>query len=137
MGQLSVKRFTAADERRPFVERGYADILDFDSGVVGQAVFEPGWRWSSHVKPIAGTESCQSSHACYVVSGRLHVVMDNGEEADLEPGDVAMIPPGHDAWTVGAEPCVSLDFAGMEHYAQKQPEKPREAEAEAAAPTTH
>jgi quercetin dioxygenase-like cupin family protein len=119
MGQLAIKRFSAPDERRPFVERGYANVLNFESGAVGQGVFEPGWRWSQHVKPIAGTESCQASHACYIVSGRMHVVMDSGEEGEAGPGDVIMIPPGHDAWIVGDEACVALDFAGMQHYATR------------------
>jgi quercetin dioxygenase-like cupin family protein len=70
------------------------------------------------VKPIAQTESCQSAHLGYVVSGRMHTVMDNGEEAELLAGEVVYIPPGHDAWVVGDETCVMLDFAGMEHYAE-------------------
>jgi quercetin dioxygenase-like cupin family protein len=125
MGQLSVKRFSAPDERRPFVDRGFAEVLGFEGGAVGRGVFEPGWRWSAHVKPIAQTDSCQASHACYVLSGRMHIKMDDGSEADMGPGDVAIIPPGHDAWTVGDVACIALDFAGMEHYATR-PAQPAE-----------
>lgn len=127
MGQLSVKQFSSPDETRPFVDRGQVKILQFESGTVGQGVFEPGWQWSKDVRPIAGTESCQASHATYVISGRMHVVMDDGEEIEMGPGDVAMIPPGHDAWVIGNEACVALDFAGMEHYATR-PAQPEEAE---------
>jgi quercetin dioxygenase-like cupin family protein len=132
MSRSSVKQFSAPDETRPFTEKGRAEILAFEEGVVGRGVFEPGWQWSKHVKPIAGTDSCQSSHTCYVLSGRMHVVMDDGEELDVGPGDVAIVPPGHDAWTVGDETCVLLDFSGMENYA-KRTRKAAEA-APAAAP---
>ena len=81
------------------------------SVTVGRAKLEPGWRWSNDVKPIAGTTSCQVHHKGYVVSGRLHVVMDDGTEADLGPGDAHEVPPGHDAWVVGDEPYVGVDFS--------------------------
>jgi hypothetical protein len=122
MASIHIKRFSAPDERRPFQDKGGAEILKFDDGVVGRGVFQPGWQWSKHVKPIAGTESCQSSHTCYVVAGRMHLVMDSGEEADISPGDVVIVPPGHDAWTLGDETCILLDFSGMEEYAQAREE---------------
>lgn len=78
----------------------------------------PGWRWSEHVKPIAGTDSCQAPHAAYVISGRMHVVMDDGTESDFGPGDVMIAPPGHDAWTVGDEACVCVDWSGVTNYAK-------------------
>lgn len=118
MAELTVKRFSSPDEKRPFTSNGHADILKFGDGVVGRGVFEPGWRWSKHVKPIAGTRSCEVAHSGYVLSGRMHLVMDDGREVEIGPGDYAVIPPGHDAWTVGSEACVMLDFAGMEHYAR-------------------
>ena len=126
---ISIKRFQSPDERRPFADKGYADILGFDGGTVGRGVFEPGWQWSKHVQPIAGTSTCQASHTCYVVSGRMHIKMDDGEEVEIGPGDVVIIEPGHDAWTVGNEPCVVLDFSGMAQYA-----KPRQAPAQTEAP---
>jgi hypothetical protein len=116
MATLSIKKFSAPDETRPFVEKGRAEILRMGDGVVGLGIFEPGWRWSQHLKPITGTDTCMASHTCYVLGGRMHIVMDSGEEADIGPGDVAIIPPGHDAWTVGEESCRVLDFSGMESY---------------------
>ena len=81
--------------------------------------FEPGWRWSERVKPIAGTDSCQKAHLGYVLSGLMKVVMDDGTEGEVGTGDVFSIAPGHDAWTVGDEACVMIDFGGIEHYAKR------------------
>ena len=120
MATLEVKSLDSPDETRPFVDRGKVDVVAIDGVTVGRGVFEPGWRWSEHVKPIAGTDSCQAAHVAYVVSGRMRVVMDDGAEGEAGPGDVVVIAPGHDAWTVGDEACVMLDFSGFEHYA-KQP----------------
>jgi len=117
MAKLIVKKFSSADERRPFMAHGHADILKIGDGAVGRGVFEPGWKWSSDVKPIAGTKSCEVAHSAYVLSGRMHLVMDDGEETDIGPGDYVVIPPGHDAWTVGGDACVVLDFGGMQNYA--------------------
>ena len=116
--QLQKKSFESADEVRPMAGKGQVEILKIGDGVVGKATFEPGWRWSEHVKPIAGTDSCQAAHLGYVLSGHQKVQMDDGTELDFGPGDVVAIPPGHDGWVVGDEPCVVLEFAGMEHYAE-------------------
>jgi len=119
MSQLTIKHFSTPDERRPFVAHGHADILHFDDGgTVGLAVFEPGWKWSQDVRPLVGTESCQTPHSCYIVSGRLAIAMDDGTRGELGPGDMALIPSGHDAWVVGDEPCTMLDFEGMSQYAR-------------------
>ncbi|WP_282693842.1 cupin domain-containing protein [Streptomyces sp. CC208A] len=119
MAGIVRRSFDTADETRPFEGgKGRLDLLTTDGGPVGRAVFEPGWRWSEHVKPLAGTDSCQASHMGYVVSGRLHVVMDDGEEADFGPGDFMEISPGHDGWVVGDEPCVALDWVGVGDYAK-------------------
>lgn len=122
MDRLFVKKFDSPDERRPF-EKGHIDVINVGEGVVGRALFEPGWKWSEHVKPLAGTDSCDVAHAAYIVSGRLHVVMDGGEARELGPGDFAMIPPGHDAWVVGNEPCVMFDFGGAQNYARPTAER--------------
>lgn len=116
--QLEKKAFASPDEVRPMSGYGQVEILQVGDGVIGKATFEPGWRWSEHVKPIAGTDSCQSAHLGYVISGRQRVKMDDGSELEFSAGDVVAIPPGHDGWVVGDEPCVVLDFAGMEHYAE-------------------
>jgi quercetin dioxygenase-like cupin family protein len=102
-----------------------------DSGFVGvlsvgetegnaKGTFEPGWRWSEHVKPIAQTDSCQAPHLLYVLSGRMKIVMEDGTEGEIGPGDAAHIAPGHDAWTVGDEACVAVDFGGSSNYAKRQ-----------------
>ena len=95
MSQLVRKSLDTPMETRPFKDgTGHLDVIDSGNGIVGRAVFEPGWRWSTHVKPIAGTDSCQAPHTGYMISGRMHVVMDDGEEADFVAGDFAIMPPG-------------------------------------------
>ncbi|MET9625088.1 cupin domain-containing protein [Streptomyces sp. NPDC006464] len=112
------RSFDSADETRPFEDgKGRLDLVTTERGAVGRAVFEPGWQWSKHVKPIAGTDSCQASHVGYVVSGRMKVVMDDGETAELGPGDFMAVAPGHDAWVLGDEACVALDWVGFGDYA--------------------
>ena len=118
MSGLEVKNVGTPDETRPFADRGHADVLNVAGGTVLYGTFEPGWRWSEHVKPIAGTDSCQAPHTGYVLSGRMHIRMDDGSEAEVGPGDACVIPPGHDAWIVGDEACVMLDFSGMSDYAK-------------------
>lgn len=119
MAEPEGKSFDAPDETRPIPDnKGQVEIVNIAGGVVGRATFQPGWKWSEHVKPIAGTDSCQSAHLGYVVSGRTGVRMDDGFEMEFGPGDVVSIPAGHDGWTVGDEPCVILDFAGMANYAK-------------------
>jgi len=112
------KRFDRPDETRSFQDKGRVEILNIGGGVVGRAVFEPGWKWSDHVRTIARTESCQAAHIGYVISGHQVIRMDDGTELEIGPGDVVSIPAGHDGWTVGSEPCVVLDFAGMANYAK-------------------
>jgi quercetin dioxygenase-like cupin family protein len=119
MADLEVRNAAQADETHPFADKGRVQVLKLADGVVGFGTFQPGWRWSEHVKPLAGTDSCQSAHMGYCISGRMVVRMDDGTEKEIGPGDVAIIPPGHDAWTVGDEPCVQVDFTGMETYAKK------------------
>lgn len=115
---LQKKSFDSPDEVRPMADKGRIEILRIGDDVVGKATFEPGWRWSEHVKPVAGTESCQVTHFAYVLSGHQKIAMDDGSKLDIGPGDLVSIPAGHDGWVVGDEPCVLLDFAGMEHYAE-------------------
>jgi quercetin dioxygenase-like cupin family protein len=119
MAELEVRSFDPADEVRPFVDKGQVAIVNLSGGTVGLGTFEPGWRWSEHVKPLAGTDSCQAAHMGYCISGRMVVRMDDGTETEVGPGDVVVIPPGHDAWVVGDEPCVQVDFTGMETYAKR------------------
>jgi thiosulfate/3-mercaptopyruvate sulfurtransferase len=98
---------------------GQLDLVNLDAGPVGRATFQPGWRWSEHVKPIAGTDSCQAAHTCYFLAGRMKVVSDDGQEVEYRPGDFAIMPPGHDAWTVGDQACVVIDWQGFADYAKR------------------
>ena len=91
--------------------------------MIGRAVFDPGWKWSTSVKPIVNTKSCEAPHFQYHVSGTLRVVMDDGTEKDLKAGDVSSLPSGHDAWVVGNEPVVVVDFQGMVDYAKTSKKK--------------
>ena len=114
------KSLDRPDETRSFEgDSGKLELVTLGEDVVGRATFKPGWRWSKNVKPIAGTESCQGAHVGYCVKGRMHVVMDSGDEHDYGPGDVSIIPPGHDAWIVGDEECVMIDWSGMGDYAKR------------------
>jgi quercetin dioxygenase-like cupin family protein len=117
---LDVKSLDNPDETRPFAaNKGRVGVVNVGGMAVGHAVFEPGWRWSEHVKPIAQTQSCQAAHAAYVMSGRMQVRMDDGTQAEVGPGDVLVAGPGHDAWVVGDEPCVMVDFgASVGQYAK-------------------
>ena len=85
---------------------------------IGRLTLQPGWRWSDHVKPLAGTELCEAPHFQYHVAGTLHVVMADGAEFDARPGDVTALPQGHDAWVVGDEPVVVVDWYGASNYAR-------------------
>lgn len=109
------------EEVRPFQDdRGQLEMVNLDEGAVARATFRPGWQWSKHVKPIAGTESCEVPHRGYVISGHMTVRMNDGEEATFGAGDFMLIPPGHDAWVVGGEPCVVIDWQGMTDYAKQK-----------------
>jgi quercetin dioxygenase-like cupin family protein len=113
------KDFTAPDETRNFKSHGHMDVLKFgDETTIGRGVFEPGWRWSKDVKPIAGTASCQNTHTGYCVSGSMTVKMDSGEQFTVRAGEAFQMPPGHDAWTEGSEPCVLIDVTGVKTYAK-------------------
>jgi len=120
MAGMICKSLDTPDETRPFEGgTGQLEVVSTGTGPVGRATFQPGWRWSQHVKPIAQTENCQSPHLGYFVSGRMAVVMDDGQKIEFGPGDLAVIPPGHDAWVVGDEPCVFVDWQGFAEYAKR------------------
>lgn len=122
MAQAKVKKFGAPDELRKF-EKGKLELVSFEGVTVGRGVFEPGWMWSKHVKPLAKTKSCEAPHFQYHVSGVLHVKMDDGSEMEIRPGEISMLPPGHDAWVVGDEPVTVIDFQGMVDYARQEGRK--------------
>jgi quercetin dioxygenase-like cupin family protein len=119
MSGLTRKSLNSPDETRPFPGgTGQLEVVFADGGAVGRATFLPGWRWSEHLKPIAKTESCQAAHTGYFISGRMKVVMEDGEEMEFGPGDFAVMAPGHDAWVIGDEPCVVIDWQGYAEYAK-------------------
>ena len=113
----SKRNISTPDERRPFVDHGHMDVITIGDFTLGRGEFEPGWRWSEDVKPIAGTDSCQARHTGICVSGQMAVRSDDGTEVTIGAGDVVVIEPGHDAWTVGDESCVLLD-TGVAAYAK-------------------
>jgi quercetin dioxygenase-like cupin family protein len=118
-GKMERKPFDKPDETRPFKNgKGKLEVVTVGDHTFGRGVFEPGWRWSEHVKPIAGTPSCQAAHTGYVVEGRMVVKMDDGSQVEYGPGDAFYMPPGHDAWIVGDKRCVLIDFTGVAKYAK-------------------
>jgi class 3 adenylate cyclase/quercetin dioxygenase-like cupin family protein len=115
--QVRRKRFDRPDEVRT-VEKARIELVELGDAAIGRTVFEPGWHWEEHVKPIVGTATCEVHHLGYVFSGRLHVEMDDGPSIELAAGDVYEVPPGHVAWVVGDEPWTSIDFAGRRMFAR-------------------
>ena len=118
MKKAERKNFGTPDEVRKF-SKGKVELIKVGGATVGRAIFEPGWRWSTSVQPLTTTKSCEAPHFQYHVSGVLRVRMDDGTEFDCKPGDVSVLPLGHDAWVVGDEPAVVVDFQGMVDYAKK------------------
>ncbi len=118
MAQMQKKSMSKPDETRKF-DKGRMDVTVVGDTSIGRATFEPGWKWSTSVKPIVKTNSCQVAHTMYVISGKMHVKMDDGTEAEFGPGDTGVVPPGHDAWVVGNESCVAIDYTGAKTYAKK------------------
>jgi quercetin dioxygenase-like cupin family protein len=111
------KTFATPDETREF-PYGRVDLVQVGGSQIGQLTLQPGWRWSDHVKPIAGTELCEAPHFQYHAAGTLHVQMADGTEFDAHPGDVTALPQGHDAWVVGDVPVVLVDWWGASNYAK-------------------
>ena len=119
MSTMQKKNLSRPDEKRSF-DKGQVEVAALGGISFGRATLQPGWKWSTCVKPLAKTKSCEAPHLQYHVSGRLHVVMDDGSEDEFGPGDVSFIPPGHDAWVVGNEPVVIIDISGLVDYAKKK-----------------
>ncbi|HXQ19833.1 MAG TPA: cupin domain-containing protein [Acidimicrobiales bacterium] len=117
MYETENRSFAQPDETREF-PNGRAEILKVGGAEVGRLIFQPGWRWSNDVKPIAQTPSCEAPHFQYHVSGQLAIRMDDGTEFVAGPGAVTVLPSGHDAWVVGDEPVVTVDWFGASSYAK-------------------
>jgi uncharacterized cupin superfamily protein len=115
---VEIKNFESPDETRPFQGNGQAKAVNLAGHTVLEGTFEPGWKWSENVKPIAGTDSCQAAHFGYVLSGSMRIFMDDGTQTTVKAGDVCAIPPGHDADVPGPEACVMIDFGQIGDYAK-------------------
>ncbi len=122
MKKMETKSMNRPDEVRSF-DKGKVELVKIGGATVGRAIFQPGWKWSESVKPLVKTKSCEAPHFLYHVSGTLRVKMDDGTEVDLKAGDVSLLPSGHDAWVVGNEPVVVVDFQGMIDYAKDKAKK--------------
>ena len=117
MEKAECKDFGKPDEVREFPQ-GRLELIKIGGATVGRAIFDPGWKWSTSVQPLVKTKSCEAPHFQYHVSGILRILMDDGTEFVCRPGDVSLLPSGHDAWVVGNEPAVVVDFQGMIDYAK-------------------
>jgi class 3 adenylate cyclase len=126
MARLQRRRFSEATDIRQ-VPNGHIEVVELDDRPVGRMTYEPGWRWSTDIKPIAGTDSCQFHHVGVTISGRLRVQMTDGTELEVGPGEVFEFPPGHDAWVIGDVPWVSIDFEAMRAYGRSAPSAGRRA----------
>ncbi len=113
------KNFNSPDEVRSF-PNGKLELINIGGATVGRATFYPGWKWSTSLQPIVKTKSCEAPHFQYHVSGRLMVVMDDGTQIECNPGDVSLLPKGHDGWVIGDEPAIVVDFQGMIDYAKEK-----------------
>ncbi len=119
MKKAEVKHLGKPDEVREF-PKGLLELIKIGGATVGRGTFQPGWKWSTSVQPLAKTKSCEAPHFQYHVSGILKVRMDDGTEFECRAGDVSLFPSGHDAWVVGDEPVVVVDFQGMIDYAKSK-----------------
>ena len=115
--KAELKSFGKPEEVREF-PRGRLELIKVGGATIGRAVFEPGWRWATSVQPIVKTASCEAPHFQYHVAGILRIRMDDGAEFDCRPGDVSLLPSGHDAWVVGDEPVIAVDWFGASNYAR-------------------
>ena len=112
------QRFDESSDIRTF-EKGRVEVVTVGAFTFGRYEFQPGWRWSEAVKPLAGTDLCEVHHAGVILSGTLHVAPSDGPEQDVTAGTACEVQPGHDAWVVGDEPVRAVEFLGAAEYAKK------------------
>ncbi len=117
MAGVEINDFSSPDEVRS-PESTTVELVKLAGGEIGRYTFQPGWQWSTCIKPVVGTDSCQVMHVGYVISGALRVEHEDGSAADLGAGQVYCIAPGHDAWVVGDQPYVGVEFQGAAHYGE-------------------
>lgn len=118
MASIDKKSLNFPDQTTTPFEKGKIETVDVAGVTLLRETLQPGWKWSEHVKPKVKTDSCQKRHLKYIISGKQKVVMNDGAEVELVPGDFAVIEPGHDAWVVGNEPNVLLEMAAIEKLAK-------------------
>ena len=118
MASIEINDFSSPDEVRSPDPHVTVDVVKIAGGEVGRYTFQPGWRWSEHIKPVVGGDSCQTDHVGYVVSGTLAAQSDDGSTGEATAGCVYRIGPGHDGWVVGDEPVVVVEFQGAATYAK-------------------
>jgi uncharacterized cupin superfamily protein len=112
LADLEARSLDSPDETLTF-DNGMAEMVTVAGSTVGRFTFQPGWRWSESVKKLAGTDSCQTHHVGYALSGQLHVLADDGSEQDIRAGEAYNIPPGHDGWVIGDEAYRSVEFRNI------------------------
>ena len=117
MAGIETRDFSAPDETRT-PEKTTVELVKVGGGEIGRYTFQPGWKWSECIKPVVQTDSCQVEHVGYAVSGQMHVEHEDGTTGDVTAGSVYRIAPGHDAWVVGDEAAVFVEFQGAAHYAE-------------------
>ena len=116
---MEKKSLSKPDETRTF-PNGKIELVSLNGVTFGKLTLQPGWKWSESVKPIVKTKSCEVPHTQYHASGRIRIKMDDGTEKEFGPGDVSVVPPGHDAWVVGNDPVVLIDINGLNNYAKEK-----------------
>jgi hypothetical protein len=119
MAALEINDFSSPDEVRAPDPTVHIDVVKLDGGEIGRYTFQPGWRWSQHIKPVVGGDSCQTDHIGYLVSGKMGIQTDDGSTGEVTPGCVYRIAPGHDGWVIGDEPVVVVEFQGAATYAKR------------------
>jgi hypothetical protein len=119
MASIEVNDFAKPDDVRRPDPHATIEVVKITDGEVGRYTFQPGWRWSEHIKPVVGGDSCQTNHLGYLVSGKMGIRSDDGSTAELTPGCVYHIAPGHDGWVIGDDPVVVVEFQGAATYAKQ------------------
>ncbi len=117
MAGVESRSLDAPDEVRT-PEKTTVDVVTVGASEVGRLTLQPGWKWSECIKPVVGTDSCQADHLGFALSGRLQVAHDDGTSLEIGPGEAYVIAPGHDAWVVGDEPFVGVEFKSAAEYAK-------------------
>ncbi len=115
MAGVEARNLDAPDEVRT-PDKTAINVVRLGSTEVGRFTFQPGWKWSECIKPVVGTDSCQADHLGYAISGRIHIEHEDGTSLELGAGEAYRIAPGHDAWVVGDEPFVGVEFKSAETY---------------------